>query len=123
MDCKSTNAKIRGLAIRSLCQLKFDDSAQYTQTAISDGLDDFDSYVRKTAIIACIKMYKHSKKEFKATNFAEKLHNLVKDPDPNVVINAISALNEIEENTGGFKVDSKVVIYLLNRIKDFNEWG
>jgi len=34
-------------------------------------------------------MYKNSKKEFKATNFVEKLHNLVKDPDPNVVINAI----------------------------------
>lgn len=68
-------------------------------------------------------MYKNSWKEFKATNFNEKLHNLVKDPDPNVVINAIQALNEIEENTGGFKVDSKVVIYLLNRIKDFNEWG
>lgn len=68
-------------------------------------------------------MYKNSRKEFKATNFVEKLYNLVKDPDPNVVINAIQALNEIEENTGGFKVDSKVVIYLLNRIKDFNEWG
>lgn len=34
MDCKSNNAKIRGLAIRSLCQLKFDDSAQYCQQAI-----------------------------------------------------------------------------------------
>lgn len=68
-------------------------------------------------------MYKNSKKEFKSTNFVEKLHSLVKDPDPNVVINAIQAINEIEETTGGFKVDSKVVIYLLNRIKDFNEWG
>lgn len=89
IDCKSTNAKIWGLALRSLCQLKFNDSATYTQGAIADGLDDFDSYVRKTAIIGCIKMYKNSWKEFKATNFTEKLHNLVKDPDPNVVINAI----------------------------------
>jgi len=86
-------------------------------------LDDIDPYVKKTAIIGCIKMYKNSKKEFKQTKFIEKLRNLIKDPDSNVVINTIQALNEILENKGGLEVDSKLVIYLLNRIKDFNEWG
>lgn len=68
-------------------------------------------------------MYKNSWKEFKETTFVDKLHNLVWDVDPNVVINAIQALNEVLENKGGISVDSKLVIYLLNRIKDFNEWG
>lgn len=122
-DCKSHNGKVRGLALRSLCTLKFDGVAQYTQGAISEGLDDIDPYVKKTAIIGCIKMYKNSKKEFKQTKFIEKLRNLIKDPDSNVVINTIQALNEILENKGGLEVDSKLVIYLLNRIKDFNEWG
>lgn len=68
-------------------------------------------------------MYKISQKEFKQTNFVEKLNSLVRDVDPNVVINAIQALNEVLENWGGIDVDSKLVIYLLNWIKDFNEWG
>lgn len=102
MDCKSVNAKIWGLALRSLCQLKFDDYAFYVSKPIEDGLDDIDPYVRKTAIIGCIKMYKLCWKQFKQTNFVDKLHNLIKDPEPNVVINTIQALNEIEENTGGF---------------------
>lgn len=68
-------------------------------------------------------MYKISQKEFKQSNFIEKLNNLVRDIDPIVVINAIQALNEVQENKGGIIVDSKLVIYLLNRIKDFNEWG
>jgi len=65
MDCKSVNAKIWGLALRSLCQLKFDDYAVYVPKPIEDGLDDIDPYVRKTAIIGCIKMYKLCKKQFK----------------------------------------------------------
>jgi len=73
-----------------------------------------DPYVKKTAIIGCIKMYKNSRKEFKATTFVEKLRTLIKDLDPNVVINAIQALNEILENKGGLEIDSKLIIYLLN---------
>ena len=110
------------MALRSLCSLKFDGAASYMQQAISDGLDDIDSYVKRTAIIGCIKMYKFAKKEFRETNL-EKLQSLIKDPDATVVINAIEALNEILENEGGLQIDSKMIIYLLNRIKDFNEWG
>lgn len=51
MDCKSGNGKIRGLALRSLSSLNFEGVADYTQSAISEGLDDMDPYVKKTAII------------------------------------------------------------------------
>ena len=122
-DCKSHNAKIWGLALRHLCQLRFDGVANYTQTAIADGLDDIDPYVKKTAIIACIKMYKYSRKEFKETSFVDKLYELTNDIDPNVLINALNASNEVQESKGGIEVDSKLVISLLNRIRDFDEWG
>ena len=46
MDCKSTNGKIRGLALRCLCSLKFEGVADYTQSPISEGLDDIDPYVK-----------------------------------------------------------------------------
>lgn len=68
-------------------------------------------------------MYRNSRKEFKSTDFAKKLYKLIYDPSPLVVINAITALNEIEEKKGGCEPSQDIVITLLNRIKDFNEWG
>lgn len=51
------------------------------------------------------------------------LYTLTKDRDPLVVINAIEAINEILADKGGIEIDRNLIIPLLNRIKDFNEWG
>jgi len=124
MDCKQQfNHKIRGLALRSLCSLRFTDVTQYMQQAIVDGLNDVDPYVKKTAIIGCIKFYHQSKDDFKKTDFLDNLYKLTRDHDPLVVINAIEAINEIRAEKGGIEVTRSLVIHLLNRIKDFNEWG
>jgi AP-4 complex subunit beta-1 len=48
---------------------------------------------------------------------------LVRDVDTNVISNAIQALNEILINDGGIVLSTKLIVYLLNRIKEFNEWG
>lgn len=48
---------------------------------------------------------------------------VIDDPSPLVVINSISALNEIQEKKGGCEPSQEIVITLLNKIKDFNEWG
>jgi vesicle coat complex subunit len=40
MDMKVVNGKIRGLALRSLCSLKFDGVFEYMQQAIDIGLQD-----------------------------------------------------------------------------------
>jgi AP-4 complex subunit beta-1 len=45
------------------------------------------------------------------------------DSDALVVINSINAINEILADKGGIEVTRKTVIGLLNRIRDFNEWG
>lgn len=39
-----------------------------------------------------------------------------------MVINAIEALREILQDGGGIAISGKMIIYLLNRMKDFNEW-
>jgi AP-4 complex subunit beta-1 len=39
------------------------------------------------------------------------------------VINAIEAINEIRAEKGGIDINRALIIHLLNRIKDFNEWG
>ena len=46
---------------------------------------------------------------------------MIKDNDPLVIVNAIWALNEILPE--GMAVSSKMIIYLLNRLKEFNEFG
>ena len=85
---------------------------------------DVDPYVKKTAIIGCIKLFHMSKSTFKKqTNYLENLYNLTGDPDSLVVINAIEAINEIQADKGGIDITRTLVINLLNRIKDFNEWG
>ena len=124
MDMKGTNNKIRGLALRSLCSLKFDGVFEYMQQAIDLGLGDMDPYVKKTAIIGCIKLFHMNKVIFKKqTNYLEQLYGLTNDNDALVTINAIHAINEILADKGGIDVTRQLVIALLNRIKDFNEWG
>ena len=72
MDLKGPNQKIRGLALRSLCSLKFEGVAEYVQQAIDIGLADSDGYVKKTAIIGCIKLFHMNKSSFKRnTNYLE----------------------------------------------------
>jgi AP-4 complex subunit beta-1 len=77
MDCKQQNShKIRGLALRSLCSLRVQGVAEYMQSAIADGLNDIDPYVKKTAIIGCIKFFHSSKELFKSMLF---IHDNTRD--------------------------------------------
>ena len=39
------------------------------------------------------------------------------------MINAIEAINEITADRGGIDITRQLVINLLNRIREFNEWG
>jgi len=38
-------------------------------------------------------------------------------------MNAIEGINEILADKGGLEITRQLIISLLNRIKDFNEWG
>ena len=80
MDLKGNNSKIRGLALRSLCSLKFDGVIEYIREGIDIGLQDQDPYVKKTAIIGCIKLFHMNKSAFKkTTNYLEMLTDLTSD--------------------------------------------
>ena len=56
-DCSHKDAKIRGLALRSLCSLRFSGSFDYLMPCIQEALKDFDPYVRKIAVLGCLKVY------------------------------------------------------------------
>lgn len=124
-DCRlitSPDNKIRGLALRSLCSLRFAGAEEYIQSAIEDGITDPDPYVRKTALIGLIKLHKHSPKRVNENNI-NVLYELIRDPDSSVSINAILALNEILAKEGGIAFNRRMIIYLLNRIEQYNEFA
>jgi len=55
-DCEDRDVKLKGLALRSLCSLKFDGVYDYIKPHVLKMLNDPDPYVRKTAINGCIKL-------------------------------------------------------------------
>eukprot|EP00825_Cyclidium_porcatum_P015385 TRINITY_DN1867_c0_g1_i8.p1 TRINITY_DN1867_c0_g1~~TRINITY_DN1867_c0_g1_i8.p1 ORF type:complete len:310 (-),score=27.44 TRINITY_DN1867_c0_g1_i8:239-1168(-) len=123
-DCSHKDPKIRGLALRNLCSFRFMGSFQYLLPAIKTSLKDLDPYVRKTAIMGCIKLYYMKPEIFLVQNreIIDTLYGMIRDQDSLVVINAIEALREILQDGGGIAISGKMIIYLLNRMKDFNEW-
>eukprot|EP01017_Pseudomicrothorax_dubius_P016527 TRINITY_DN1875_c0_g2_i3.p1 TRINITY_DN1875_c0_g2~~TRINITY_DN1875_c0_g2_i3.p1 ORF type:complete len:803 (-),score=273.94 TRINITY_DN1875_c0_g2_i3:134-2542(-) len=122
-DCKAADGKTRGLALRSLCSLRFSGAYEYLQPAILEGMRDLDSYVRKTAIMGCVKVYHMNPSLIRNSNIIDTLYGLIKDPDNQVATNAIIALDEILESEGGIAISQKMIVYLLNKIREFNEWG
>lgn len=56
-DLENQDPKIRGLALRSLFNLKFPGVVDYLPNAVMKGLNDLDPYVKKTGIMACIKFF------------------------------------------------------------------
>jgi len=53
----------------------------------------------------------------------EALYELIKDKDSLVVMNTLYVLNEILKKEGGIAISGKMIIHLLNILKEFNEWG
>lgn len=56
-DCKHTSPKIRGLALRNLCSFKSSDYVNNVLPIIRELLNDFESYVKKTAITGLLKVF------------------------------------------------------------------
>ena len=51
------------------------------------------------------------------------LHRMLQDVDPGVVANCIVVIEELTIASGGIDATQQLVLGLLNRIGEFNEWG
>lgn len=134
-DCQDDDPMIRGLALRSLCGLRVKNLVEYLVGPIRQGLKDKSPYVRMTASIGVLKLYHIAPAVCKENEFTETLKSLlIHDPDAQVVANSLCALEEIltvevnQNNETAIKekevLYSKAVVFaLLNRIKEFSEWG
>lgn len=122
-DGRDDDPMVRGLALRSLCSLRLPDLAEYVITPIRKGLQDVSSYVRKTAVIGCAKLFRVSPESLQDSDLVDVLYDMIKDTDSLVVTNVIHTLNEVLGDEGGMAVNKSIVMHLLGRIKEFNEWG
>ena len=122
-DCFDDDPVIRGLALRSLCSVRVKDLTEYVVDPLKKGLADSTPYVRKTAVMGCLKLYITSPETAKSFRVNEQLLNMVRDRDPQVVANSMYVLNEIFISTGGLTLDHKTIVHLLNRMRDFNDWA
>ncbi|KAJ7388934.1 AP-4 complex subunit beta-1 [Desmophyllum pertusum] len=122
-DSQDSSAMVRGLALRSMCSLRLPDLVEYIVEPLLAGLGDNSSYVRRCAVMGCVKLY-HLIPDFVEDNgIIERLCGLLTDPDVQVLCNCISALDEILAAEGGLQVHKKLAHYLLKRLKAFSGWG
>jgi AP-4 complex subunit beta-1 len=122
-DCQDDDPVIRGLALKSLCSLRVAKLVEYVVVPIKKSLNDSSPYVRRIAVIACAKFFNLDREAFKQTDFVEQLYNKLNDPDTDVVVNTVYALNEILADEGGMAINKKIIYHLLNKLRDFHEWG
>ena len=122
-DCAAKDGKIRGLALRTLCALRVPAAMEYIKQQVLTLLDDRDPYVRKIAVLGCLKLYYLDNAFFEEQRLQDRLYNLIKDPNRNVVDSVIHALNEIMTEEGGMAINSKIVFYLMNRFEEFDNYG
>lgn len=122
-DCKHADHRIRGLAIRTLSNMRTQTALEFCQQMIPEMLGDKDAYVRRNTVMAALKMYYNAPEFFEEKRFVDKFYDLLKDPSSSVVLAAMSALNEIMSEDGGMAINRKIAIYLLNRFQDFNWYG
>ncbi|EIE24641.1 Adaptor protein complex beta subunit, partial [Coccomyxa subellipsoidea C-169] len=121
-DCKDQDPTIRGLALRSLCQLRVANLVEYIMSPIQQGLQDAHPYVRRTAVMGVLKVYHLDKAAVLNAGMLDTLQDImVQDKDAQVVANCMSVLKQA--GAAQKLVSRSLVIPLLNRIKEFSEWA
>lgn len=122
-DCRDDDPMTRGLALRSLCSLRLPNMTEYVMLPIRKGLNDPSPYVRANAVTGVAKLFRTCPESVKGSDLVDILYNILKDKDSMVITDAINALNEILAAEGGMVFNTQIVTYLLNRLREFNEWG
>ena len=122
-DCGDSDPTIRGLALRSLCSLRVPNLIEYLLVPLKTALTDRDAYVRRTAALGVLKVFRLDPAVVEEQDFEGKLKELfANDNDAQVVANCLTVLQQIVRSPEDL-VTKPVVYSLLNRLKQFSEWS
>lgn len=125
-DASDSNPLIRSLAVRTMGCIRLDQVTEYLLEPLRKCCQDPDPYVRKTCAICIPKVYDINPELVEDQRFIEILKDMLSDPNPMVVANAVAGLAEISETMGKDLIDleNKATIpKLLAALNECNEWG
>ena len=125
-DAADPNPLVRALAIRTMGCIRVERITEYLCDPLIKVLRDDDPYVRKTAAMCVAKLYDIQPDLVVERGFVETLREMVADPNPTVVANAVAALNEIAETSGDdavMELSSSALQKLLAALNECTEWG
>ncbi|KAF7456870.1 adaptin family protein [Cryptosporidium felis] len=123
-DSQDEDPVIRSLALRSFSSLKIPIIVEYIEPILRGGLGDPIGYVRKTAVMGCLKFFQYSREDFFNTQLLDSLYLMLEtELDPNTIVNLIYVLNEINKEYGGATFSREFVFKVLSNLKSFNEWA
>ena len=114
-DTKSKDPKIRGLAVRSLCNMRSHLKDGMVRNTVISLIEDKSNYVKKAALYGLLKLHHGDPLFTKDANVIDRLYGMLKSADPSLLEAVINVLNELMAEEGGMVVNQKILIYLLNR--------
>ena len=92
------NSIVRAMAIRTMGCLRVRDLNDYLLQPLIEALSDNDSYVKKTAVLAVLKINEISPDIVESAKIIPKLNKILEtDSNPFVISNTLLALYEIEK--------------------------
>ncbi|CAO3636753.1 unnamed protein product [Cunninghamella blakesleeana] len=124
-DVDDPNPLIRALAIRTMGYIQVEKIVDCLVDPLRHCLRDKDPYVRKTAAICVAKLYMYDHVMVESEHFIDMLRDLLSDPNPTVIANAVAALVEISERSDNIqlKFNHSVSSKLAAALNECSEWG
>ena len=125
-DSEDPNPLIRALAIRTMGCIRVDKMIDYMEDPLRKTLRDESPYVRKTAAICVAKLFDLNPSMCLENGFLELLQEMIGDPNPMVVANAVQALAEITETapeTNALQINSNMLKKMMMALNECTEWG
>lgn len=125
-DSEDPNPLIRALAVRTMGCIRVDKMVDYMEDPLRKTLRDESPYVRKTAAICVAKLFDLNPTMCVENGFLESLQEMIGDPNPMVVANAVASLAEINEaapETHALQVTAQLLKKMLMALNECTEWG
>ncbi|KAI8328628.1 putative beta-adaptin [Chlamydoabsidia padenii] len=124
-DVEDPNPLIRALAIRTMGYIQVEKIVDCLIDPLRHCLRDKDPYVRKTAAICVAKLYMYDNVLVESEHFIDMLRDLLSDPNPTVIANAVAALTEISERSDNIqlKLNHSISSKLAAALNECSEWG
>ncbi|KAJ5922246.1 hypothetical protein N7516_009949 [Penicillium verrucosum] len=125
-DSEDPNPLIRALAIRTMGCIRVEKMVDYMEEPLRKTLRDESPYVRKTAAICVAKLFDLNPAMAIENGFLETLQEMIGDPNPMVVANSVTALQEIHHTapeTQALQINANTLRKMLMALNECTEWG